>query len=61
MVFPAEPCGIVSTFGWADIVKSDDGAGGVRLAELPGGTAKTNPVNRMNRENSFIEILKNYT
>jgi len=48
-------------FGWADIVKSDDGAGGVRLAELPGGTAKTNPVNRMNRENSFIEILKNYT
>jgi hypothetical protein len=60
MVFPAEPCGIVSTFGWADIVKSADIAEGVTLAELPDGTAKASPVNRMNRENSFIGILKNY-
>jgi len=61
MDFPAEPCGIVSMFGCADIVKSAEDAGGVTLVELPDGTAKTNPVNSMKRKNTFIGILKNYT
>jgi hypothetical protein len=58
MVFPAEPCGIVSMFGWADIVKSGVVAADVALARLPNGTAKTNPVNSMKRKNNFIGFLK---
>ena len=61
MDFPAEPCGIVSMFGWADIVKSGVVAADVKLAGLPNGTAKTNPVNTMKRKNNFIGILTNYT
>ncbi len=61
MDFPAEPCGIVSMFGWMDIAKSAEDAGGVTLAKMPDGTAKINPVNSMNRKNNFMEILKNYT
>ena len=61
MVFPAEPCGIVSMFGWADIVKSAVVAADVTLARLANGTAKTNPVNSMKRKNNFVRILKNYT
>ena len=61
MVFPAEPCGIVSMFGWADIVKSGVVAADVTPVQLPDGTEKTNPVNRMKRKNNFIMILKNYT
>ena len=61
MVFPAEPCGIVSMFGWADIVKSGVAAADVTLARLAIGTANTNSVNSMKRKNNFIGILKNYT
>jgi len=61
MVFPAEPCGIVSMFGWADIAKSGVVAADVTLAQLPIGTAKANPVNSMTRKNNFIGTLKNYT
>ncbi len=61
MVFPAEPCGIVSMFGWADIAKSGVIVADVTLARLPIGAAKTNPVNSMKRKNNFIGILKNYT
>ena len=61
MVFPAEPCGIVSMFGWAVIVKSGNVAADVTLARLPNGTAKTNPVKSMKRTNNFVRILKNYT
>ena len=61
MVFPAEPCGIVSVFGWADIVKSGVVAADVTPVQLPNGAAKTNPVNSMKRKNTFIGILKNYT
>ncbi len=61
MDLPAEPCGIVSMFGWADIMKSGVVTADVTLAQLPNGTAKTNPVNSMKRKNNFIRILKNYT
>ncbi len=61
MVFPAEPCGIVSMFGWAVIVKSGAVAADVTPIQLPDGTAKTNPVNSIKRKNNFIVILKNYT
>jgi len=61
MDFPAEPCGILSMFGWAVIVKSGVVAADVKLAGLPNGIAKTNPVNSMKRKNNFIGILKNYT
>ncbi len=61
MDFPAEPCGIVSVFGWALIVKSGAVAADVTAAKLLDGTAKTNPVNRTTRRNNFIRILKNYT
>jgi len=56
-----EPCGIVSVFGWADIVKSGVVAADVILAQLPNGTTKTNPVNSVKRKNNFIETFKNYT
>ena len=59
MDFPADPCGIVSMFGWADIVKSGVVAADVTLAQLPNGTAKTNPINSIERKNNFIRILKN--
>ena len=61
MDFPAEPCGIVSMFGWAVIVKSGVVAADVVAVQLPDGTANTNPVNSMKRKNNFIGILKNYT
>ena len=61
MVFPAEPCGIVSMFGWAVIVKSGVVAADVTPIQLPDGTAKANPVNSIKRKNNFIMILKNYT
>jgi len=61
MVFPAEPCGIVSVFGWADIVKSGVVAADVTMGQLPDGAAKTNPVNNMKRTNNFIGVLTNYT
>ena len=61
MDFPAEPCGIVSVFGWALIVKSGAVAADVTAAKLLDGTAKTNPVNTMKRKNNFIGILTNYT
>jgi len=60
MDFPAEPWGIVSMFGWADIVKSGVIVTDVTLARLLNGDAKTNPV-RMKRKNNFSGILKNYT
>jgi hypothetical protein len=61
MVFPAEPCGIVSMFGWADIVKSGDVEAGITLAGLPDGTAKTNPVNSIRRKNTIIGVFKSHT
>ena len=61
MVFPAEPCGIVSMFGWADIVKSGDVAAGITLAGLPDGTAKTNPVDSIKRKDTIIGILRDQT
>ncbi len=61
MVFPAEPCGIVSVFGWADIVKSGVVAADVTMGQLPDGAVKTNPVNNMKRTNNFIGVLTNYT
>ena len=61
MDFPADPCGIVSMFGWADIVKSGVVAADVTPVQLPDGAAKTNPVNSMKRTDNFIGILKNYT
>ena len=61
MDFPADPCGIVSMFGWADIVKSGVVAADVTMGQLLDGAAKTNPVNSMKRTDNFIGILKNYT
>ena len=61
MDFPADPCGIESMFGWADIVKSGVVAADATPVQLPDGAAKTNPVNSMKRTDNFIGILKNYT
>ena len=61
MDFPAEPWGIASVFGWADIVKSGVVAADVTMGQLPDGAAKTNPVNSMKRTDNFIGILKNHT
>jgi len=61
MDFPAEPCGILSMFGWAVIVKSGVVAADVTMGQLPDGAAKTNPVNNMKRTNNFIGVLTNYT